>query len=204
MPPCGEQYGSAEGEIGGIEEGEHLRDLLVRDEPGAHGLLSNLLKARTSQACAWGPTLPDGHIALHTQVDEAMRPQTPIQAPPPGWIDAPCLHELTEGSLHFPIEGCFVGIGGRVTEVDKGAIEVFDDEPAPRLQSRHHLLERLLACWHMDEYQAGVDQVECLRGQWIGANVVALDLKRSVVKRREHCEKARVDIGNQDMAGGAA
>ena len=56
----------------------------------------------------------------------------------------------------------------------------------------------------MDEHQAGVDQVKCLCGQWIGANVMALDLNRRVVKRREHCEKARVDIGDQDMAGGAA
>src|SRR5579859_403649 len=198
--PCGEQDGGAEGEIRVIEEGEYLRYLLVRDQPGVHGLLSDLLKARASQARTWRSSFPDGHIALHAQVDEAMRPQTPIQAPPPGGIDAPCFHELTEGRLHFLIERCFLGIDGRVTEVEKGAIKVFDDEPASRLQSRHHPLKRLLVCWHMDEYQAGVDQVKGLRGQWIGANVVALDLKRTVIKCRQHAEKARVDVGHEDMA----
>lgn len=108
---------------------------------------------------------------------------------------------MAEGCLHFSIEGCSGGIGGWVTGVYQGGIELFDDEPVPRLQSGDHPLERQLVCWHVDEHQASVDQIKGLCGQWIGANVVALDLNGSVGKRGTLHEKAWVDIGDQHLAG---
>ncbi len=48
-----------------------------------------------------------------------------------------------------------------------------------------------------------MDQVKGLCGQWIGDNVVALDLNRGLLKRIALQEKARVNVGDQDMAAGA-
>jgi hypothetical protein len=48
-PPGREHHGGADGELRVIQQGEHLRDLLVRDELGTRGLFSNLLEIRPSQ-----------------------------------------------------------------------------------------------------------------------------------------------------------
>src|SRR6266705_6705160 len=102
-PPGREHQGGADGKLRVIQQGEHLCDLLVRDEPGALGLLSNLLEIRPSQARTWRSPLPDGHVALHAQVDQAVRPQTPIQAPAPGrWqFTTACGYESALGPIHL-------------------------------------------------------------------------------------------------------
>ena len=52
MTPCREHHGCADGKIGVIEQGEYLRDLFIRDEPGVDGFLSNLLEVCSKQAFA--------------------------------------------------------------------------------------------------------------------------------------------------------
>src|SRR5579864_1658525 len=171
--PCGEHHGCADGKVGVIEQREHVRDLLVRDEPGAHGLLPNLLEVGSIQTRAGGPALPHDQIAFHAYVDKAMRSQAPVQAP------APCQCQLTTSCCHEPVLGRHrflkerrgSSICRRISGVDKGRVEIFHDEPASWLESRYHPLESLLAFWHVDEHQAGVDRCQ-YRGagsqQWVG------------------------------------
>jgi hypothetical protein len=53
-------------------------------------------------------------------------------------------------------------------------------------------------------HETGVNQIKGLCGQGIGATVVALDLYMRLGKRCQHAKHVRVDVGDQDMAGGAA
>src|SRR5260370_30037940 len=189
-----------------MEQREDVRDLLVRDEPGFDGLLSNLPEICTNQARAGGLALPHGQIAFHAYIDKAMRSQAPVQAPAPCQcqLTTSCCHEPVLGRHHFLKERRGSSICRRIPGVDKGRIEIFHDEPASWLESGYHPLESLLACWHVDEYQPGVDQVKGLCGHWIGANIVARDLNNGLVKGRKLQEKARVDGGDEDSTGGAA
>src|SRR6266567_4098777 len=131
-PPGCEHHGGADGEIRVIQQGEHLRDLLVRDEPGARGLLSNLLEIRPSQARTWRSPLPDGHVALHAQVDQAVRPQPPIQAPAPGRWQFPtaCGYESALGRQHLPIERSGSSSTRRIPGVDQAWVEIGDQHMA--------------------------------------------------------------------------
>ena len=60
-----------DGKVGVIEQGEYLVNLLVRDEPGARGLLPNLFEVSTHHGCTSGPALPHKHVSLHAHPDKA-------------------------------------------------------------------------------------------------------------------------------------
>src|SRR5262249_26976099 len=100
-PPCSEHHGCADGKLGVIKQREDLRDLLIRDESGVDGLLSNLLEVGTHQVCAGRPSLPQGQLALHAYIDKTMRPQATVQAP------APCQCQLATSCCHEPTLDCY-------------------------------------------------------------------------------------------------
>src|SRR5260370_5979702 len=140
--PSGEHHGCADGKVGVIEQREHVRDLLVRDESSSDGLLPNLLEVGTDQVCAGGPALPQGQRALHAYVDEAMCPQALVQAPAPGQgqLATACCHEPLLLRAHFPKERAVLSIARRLRAVEQGFIEILYHQPASWTQSRHHLL----------------------------------------------------------------
>jgi hypothetical protein len=92
--PSREHHRGAEGEIRVREQGEHLRDLLVYDEPGARPPLESARNSPQPGTPLLTALAILSRSPLHTQVDETMCPQTPIQAPAPaqGQITTACLH----------------------------------------------------------------------------------------------------------------
>jgi hypothetical protein len=90
-----------------------------------------------------GDPLP---IRPHSPPCRSWQGHASAQAPSPSEIAPACLQQPILGSVHFLVERRCSSICGRGTAVHLLDIEVVDDEPFPRLQSRHHLLQCQFAC----------------------------------------------------------
>ncbi len=65
-----------------------------------------------------------------------------------------------QGRAHFAKQNSICFVPDWTGWVDKGWIEIFNDEPTARLQRCCQSLQRLFACRHMDKHEARVDQIE--------------------------------------------
>ena len=85
--------------------------------------------------------------------------------------------------------GLFFGAGN-----GRQGLEVFDHEPAARLDCRRHPIERHVGVGQMLEDEAGVREIECPVGKWACDDVVASHLD---VGKAKCLETPRVDVGGQ-------
>src|SRR5262245_16428670 len=119
----------------------------------------------------------------------------------PVWLEPPVLQQAPEHAPHLPETLRFRGVRHSNGPIDNAAVELLDHQPAAGLQRGHEPFQRLLPLRHVLQHEPGVDEIERLRRQRVGANVMMAQLDIGELPATRPLDETWVDVGDEYRSG---